>query len=101
MGAPDLARAYQGLTKIQVEIIAGRELAPDTGAVIGMQKFAHNLLGKSVAEHHLVYFDNLPESYRLKTPNFGGSQLLTITSSKPFSPCLFLFLCCFFSTLGS
>ena len=49
-------------------------------AVIGVQKFVHNLLGKSVAEHHLVFFvyvDNLPESYRLKTPNFGGSQLLT------------------------
>ena len=30
-GAPDLARAYQGLTKIWVEIISGRELAPDTG----------------------------------------------------------------------
>ena len=54
--------------------------APISVAVIGMQKFAHNLLGKSVAEHHLVYFvyfDKPPESYRLKAPNFGGSQLLT------------------------
>ena len=62
-------------------MVAGRDIAPYTGTNIccgdRRVKFKHNLLGKSVAELHPVYFvhfDYQLEFCRLKTRNFRGSQ---------------------------
>ena len=62
-------------------MVAGRDIAPFAGTNISCGdrrvKLEHNLLGKSVAERHPVYFvhfDYLLELCRLKTHNFGGTQ---------------------------